>query len=173
MAEHNGVRVNDEEANAGGCQQIVNAGGVGAFRQPDAARLAPEMLNVISLTDFDLGAARFGAGHQRQKTVRCAAGDNVYCAGLLKRAKAVQDVAMITVLEHVARGGEVVEVHVRRGIHRLGILRAHDLFFAQLDELIKMVDVTLLQERIGQHLAQRRRQSQRHARPHAVEHTAF
>src|SRR5438132_4618523 len=63
VAEHDGVRVNDEEAYAGGSQQLINAGSVSTFRQPDAARLAPEMFNVILLADFDLCAAGFRARH--------------------------------------------------------------------------------------------------------------
>ena len=83
MAEHDGVRVNDEEANACVCQQFINAIRVSAFRQPDAARFAPEMFDVILLADFDLGAAGFDASHQRQKAMRRAAGDDVNRARFL------------------------------------------------------------------------------------------
>ena len=75
------------------------------------------MFHVISLTDFDLGAARFDTRHQRQEAVRRAAGDDVDGAGFLKRAKAVQDVPPVAILEHLAGGAEMVEVHVRRRVH--------------------------------------------------------
>ena len=36
-----------------------------------------------------------------------------------------------------------------------------------------MMHVAILQQRVGEHLAERRRQPQRDARPHAVHHAAF
>src|SRR5262249_16898312 len=55
-------------------------------------------------------------------------------------------------------GAEVIKIHPRGIVQRLAAASSHDLFFAQLDEPRQMSDIALLQERIGQHLAQRRRE---------------
>src|SRR5262249_15481479 len=53
--------------------------------------------------------------------------------------------------------------HPRRIVHRLAAASSRDLFFAQLDEPRQMADIALLQKRIGQHLAQRRREPERYS----------
>src|SRR6185503_16995475 len=92
IAKHYGVRVRDEEFYPRFFEQVINACVISAFGQPDAARRAPEMFYIIAAANFDLRAASFLPGHQRQKAVSRAAGDYFNRACFLKRAKPVDEI---------------------------------------------------------------------------------
>ena len=63
-------------------------------------------------------------------------------------------------------------IHLRQRMQRLVPMRAMGFFFRQFDQPFEMAHVTILQQRIEQHRAQRRRERQRQARFHAVRQPA-
>src|SRR5262249_23500527 len=139
-------------------QQLVDVSIVGAFGKPDSSRRSAKVLFVISAAHFDLSASRLDPRHQREKSVRRSAGDDVDRSRILKRSKTRENVSAVAVPKQVPAGAEVIKIHLRGIVQRLAAASSHDLFFAQLDEPRQMSDIALLQERIGQHLAQRRRE---------------
>src|ERR1017187_2541957 len=145
MAEHDAMRVHDEPADLGFLEKLFNAGHVRAFRQPDAARVTAEALAIVVARDHDLGANGFGMlGHQGQKTVRRAAGNDLELAHLLKLAERADEVAPVAVAERgagllktvVVDPGEIVESPVP--------FRAFDFLFGELNKPRDVADVTLL-----------------------------
>src|SRR5262249_41021971 len=82
--------------------------------------------------------------HERQKSVRCAAGDDFQFASLEKTAKAVDQVVAVLLDEHVTRPREAVVVHVGELIEVGLPARALDLLAGQRDEVIEMADIAVL-----------------------------
>ena len=79
------VGIQDEPADVGLLQEHFDAGGVGAFRQPDAARIAPETTAVMIARGENLRAeGRRMVGQQRQQAVRGGGGDDLQQARVLK-----------------------------------------------------------------------------------------
>ena len=77
LGVQNAVRVENEPADVRLLQKLLDAAGVGAFRQPDAARIAPETAAVMVARGEDLRAdGRRMVGHQRQQSVRGGGGDD-------------------------------------------------------------------------------------------------
>src|SRR5262249_54770941 len=120
-------------------------------------RFAAEMLYVVPLSNFDLGTPRFYPSHQRQKTVRRPACDDIDGPRILERPKTVYQIALIAPLEHLERCSEMIQVHPRRRIDRgpasFEAAGSHHLLFAQLDQLFEVSNIAVLQQRIDQHLA--------------------
>jgi hypothetical protein len=78
------------------CKNSSTPLGVGAFRQPDAARVAPEAAAVMVARREDLRAdGRRMAGHQRQQTVRGGGGDDFQQAFVLKFFEGGDEVAVV------------------------------------------------------------------------------
>jgi hypothetical protein len=83
------VGVGDEVFNAGRLQQFFDARLVRTFRKPNAARLSAEVLFVIRDGKFDLHSARLVCRDQGQKSVRCAARDDLERSFILQLAKGI------------------------------------------------------------------------------------
>src|ERR1039458_2722179 len=81
----NAMRVEDEPADVGLLQKFLDAAGVGAFRQPDVARIAPATTAVMVARGEDLRAnGRRMVRQERQQSVRGGGGDDFEDAGVLK-----------------------------------------------------------------------------------------
>ena len=81
----NAVRVEDEPADVRLLQKNFDAGNVGAFRQPDSARVAPEATAIMVARRQNLRAdGRWMIREQRQQSVRRAGGDDFQRAFVLK-----------------------------------------------------------------------------------------
>ena len=89
------VRVDDEPADVRLLQNLFHAVDVGAFRQPDAARVAAETTAVMVARDQDLRAdGRRMIRQQRQQRVRGGGGDDFQPARVLKFAERADEVAV-------------------------------------------------------------------------------
>ncbi len=102
--KHDAVRVGEEVADAGVAQQLVDAVGVAALRQPDAARPSAEVALELAAADLDLGTARLLVDdHQRHEAVRRGTGNQLELAGLEETPEAAEDVVAVLVDEDLAR----------------------------------------------------------------------
>ena len=100
---HDGVAIDDEPADIGFLKKLIDARGIGALRQPDAAGRATEAFLIMVLRNHDLRANGLRVfGHEGQKTVRCAAGDDFQLAGILEFAERGEEIAVIFINEDVA-----------------------------------------------------------------------
>ncbi len=164
LGVHDGVGVDDEPADFRLLQKLVDARRVGAFRQPDAARIAPEAFAVVVARDHDLRPDRLGVlGHQRQVAVRRAAGDDFEFARVLEFAESGEQVAVILVDENVAAIFQPVQVEPGELVELVVALGAVDFLVGQLDRLVDAADIAVLQKLVAQHRGQRRRD--RHGQP--------
>ena len=157
------MRVDEEVADRRLAQQLVDAGDVAAFAQPHAARAAAEVLLVEVGGDVDLGAdVGPVAVHQREERVRRRRRDDLDAARLLQAAERAHQIALVAA-PGVAQRLEAIVVHVREPVVvRLG-LGAFDLLLGELDQLVEVLGVAELQQVVGQHRDQRRRQRHRAA----------
>src|SRR5439155_4262977 len=128
------VRVRDKPTNVRLLQNEFHAGGVSAFGQPDAARIATKAGAVVVARRENLGADRRRMiGQQRQQRVRGGAGDDFQSAAFLEFAEradqipAVGDVGLADVDESLV-------IHFRERTAGGFPLRAVGFFFGQLDE---------------------------------------
>src|ERR1017187_3793520 len=154
MAEHDAMRVHDEPADLGFLEKLFDAGLVGAFRQPHAARVATETLAIVVAGDHDLSANRFGMlRHQGQKAVRRAACDDLELAHLLNLAEGADEVAPIAVAERGAGLLKTVVVEPSEIVEGPVPFRAFDFLFGEFNEPRDVADVTLLQQGIEEHRA--------------------
>ena len=155
---HDGVGVDDEPADFGLLEEFVDAGGVGAFGEPDAAGVASEAFAVVVAGDHDLGADGLGVlGHEREVAVGGAAGDDFEFAGVLEFAEGGEEVAVVAVDEDVAAVFEAVEVEPGEFVKLVVALGAVDFLVGELDGAVEDADVAVLEEFVAQHGGQRRR----------------
>ena len=82
-------------------------------------------------------------------------GDDFDNAGVLELAERAGEVFAVLVDEDIARGAEVVEVHLRGVAEFRHVARARDFPAAQIDQAVDVVHVPVLQQRVGEHLRQR------------------
>jgi len=155
-AEQQSVRIQKGEPDAVFLQDLVHSGSERAFGQPDPLRGTAEMTLVIVHGHADLGVTRFLADHERQISMGGAAGDDLQMAVILQAAEPFEQ-ASVAGVHDLADAVEVSPIHLggllERG--RQGP-RAVDFFFGQFDELVQPGAVTVHQELVGKHVAQRR-----------------
>ena len=145
-------------------QHFVDARSVAALRQPDALRPFAEMPFELPAADLDLGPDGVAVDvHQRQKAVRGAAGDDLQLAGLEEAAKAVEQVVVVLLDEHVAGPLKTLVVHLGQVMKLRLPAGAVDFLGGQGDQVVDVADVAVLQQRIAEHGRQRRRD--RHGQP--------
>jgi hypothetical protein len=173
LAEHDCVGVGDEEANAGIAKESVNSVIVGAFGQPDPLWGPAEVLLVIAAPNLYLSAPRFGPSHKRQKAVSRGTRNDLDGARLLQRPEPVDQILAVTVLKQITSGAKVLQIHPGRIVHRIVAPCAADFLLAKLDETRRVAQVSFLQQRIGQHLTERRSQPERYSGPDAISETPF
>ena len=160
--------VHEEVADRRLAQQFVDARDVAAFRQPHAARAAPEVPLVEVGRDVHLGAQPCPVAiEERKKGVGGRGGDDLEPARLLKAAKRSHQVPFVTA-PRVANRLEAVPIHLRQAmVVRLGT-RPVELLFGKLDQPVEIEGVALLQEIVGEHRDERRRERDRAAVRDAV-----
>jgi hypothetical protein len=108
--------------------------------------------------DHDLRADRLRVlRHQRQVTVRRAAGDDLQLARVLEFLERGQQIALVLVVENVPAILQPVQVKPRQLVELVVTLRAVDFLVRQLDALVHRADITVLQQLVAQHRGQRRR----------------
>jgi hypothetical protein len=150
-----------------------DAFGIGAFRQPDAARVAAETTAVMVARRQDLRAERRRmAGQQRQQRVRRGGGDDFHAAFVLEFAERADEIA-VPGLPRVADGNKPVVIHPRQFAEGAVPVRAVDFLFGQFDEAVEMPLVALRSSGSSSIAHKRRRERKRQARVHAVAPPAF
>ena len=164
----NAVRVHDEPADVRLLQNGVHALDVGAFRQPDAARVAAEPLVVVVARGEDLRAERRRMfGEQRQQRVRGGAGDDFQNAGVLEFAERADEVAVAAEISFQDAGEPAVIIPGER-LKPAVPARAFNFLFGQRDQIFQPARVTVAEQRGVQHRAKRGREREREPRGHAV-----
>ena len=131
-------------------------------------RAAPEVALVEVGRRVDLRANRRPvAVHQREERVRRGRGDDLEPPDVLQCAERPHQVAVVAA-PGVAQTAEAVAVHRRQTVVlRLG-LGALELLLGELDQIVQVLGVALLEQVVGQHRDQRRRQRHRHAEGNAI-----
>jgi hypothetical protein len=109
-AVEDGVGVGDEELDPRLAEITVVARIEGALGQPDAARRAAEVLEVVGAGNLDLGPLRRLVRHQRQIAVGRAAGDDLEIPRVLQLTEPADDVAPILPIEDVEAFAKVALV---------------------------------------------------------------
>ena len=169
IPKHDPVRIDHEPAQVRLREHPVEAGGVGAFRQPDAARVAAEGRAVVVPRDEDLRAHRLGELlHERQKAVRRRAGDDLEHAAILQRGECGDHVAMPALHVVAPALEQPVVVEARRLLQLALPRRALHLAPCQLDRALQIPLVAPVQQRVAQHVAERRRERHRELEGHPV-----
>jgi hypothetical protein len=166
------VGVHDEPADVRLLQDGLDALDVGAFREPDAARIAAEAAPVVVTRGEDLRADGGRVVQQRQQRVRGGGGDDFEAALLLKLAERADEVAAVGEVSG-AQAREPVVIHPRELAELAVPVRAVDFLVGQFQQAFKMPHVAVLQERVQQHRAERGRERERQARLHALREPAF
>ena len=155
-----GVRIDEEETDVLRCEVAIDPRSVAALRQPDAARIPPEMHPVMHAGDLDLRADRLLVDHQGEKTVGGAASDDLHRPGVLKALEGAHQIPAIPIVEEAAQmvevlavmPGERAELRVRAG--------AMDLLVAELAEQVEPLRIARHEQLVAQHSDQGRRQRQ-------------
>src|SRR5450432_273046 len=163
IGEQDAVRVDEEVPDRGLAQQLVDAGHVAALAEPHAARAVAEVVLIEIGRDVDLGAdVRPVAIHEREERVRRRRRDDLDAPRGLQPLESAHEIAVVRA-PGVAQATKPVVIHVREAVVvRLG-LGALDLLFTELDELVEVLRVPDLEEVVGQHRDERRRQRDRAA----------
>jgi len=140
-------------------QKLFDARHIGAFGQPDAARVATETFAVVIASDHDLGADRFRIiGHQRQVTVCRSAGDDPRaCQRSWNLRNALMRLRPYLSTKTSRQFSRPVMIEPGQFVESLIETRAVDFLTAKLEEFVERADVAILQERIHEHRAQGRR----------------
>ena len=152
------VRVEDEPADVRLLQKLFDPLHVGAFRQPDAARVAPETTAVMVARGQNLRAeGRRMVRQQRQQSVRGGGGDDFNPAFVLELLEGVDQIAAAGA-PGVADLAETVMIHPGEFVERAVPVGAVDFLFRQFDQAVQMPLVAVAQQRVEQHRTQRRRE---------------
>src|SRR5262245_40553349 len=106
IGEQNAVSIGEEVLDAGVAQEFIHAGAIATLGEPDALRSPPKGPLKLAGAEFNLHSGRGFVGHERQKSVRRAAGDEFELAALEKPPKAIDQVIAILVDEDMPRAGE-------------------------------------------------------------------
>ena len=102
--------------------------------------------------------------------MRGAAGDDFKLAQVLELPEGGDEIAAVLFLEHEAGVPEQLEIHSCQGVELGLVLRAFDLLPGKLDQPADMTEIALLEQRIGEHGDEGRRQAHGEAEIHAVVH---
>jgi hypothetical protein len=115
-----------------------------------------------------LGAARFHSGDEREEAVRRGAGHDLADARRLQFTKTADEVLLIDFVPEFGGAAQMLAIHARGGGKLARVeSRAGDLFFGERGEVFEMACVASLQQRIGEHLAERGREVQGETRASA------
>src|SRR5262249_12856825 len=108
--------------------------------------------------DLDLGADGIPVRlHERKEAVRGAAGDQLQLAGLEETPKAVDEVVAVLIDKNFAGAAEAIVVHPGQVIEFRLPAGALDSLPGERYQVVDVTNVEILQERIGQHGGQGRR----------------
>ena len=163
------MRVHEEVLQAGVFQQLIEALHVTALGQPDAFGPFAEVPLEFPTADLNLSAASvFVDYHQRHETMRGGAGHDFELAGLKEAPKAVEEVVAVLIDEHLAGAREAVVIHLGQRMKLRRPAGAFQFLVGEGDEVVEMADVAILQQRIGEHGGQRRRDGHGETPVHAV-----
>ncbi len=155
---HDRVGIDHEPADVGFLQKLLDARGVGALGEPDAAWVAAKTFAVVIARDEDLSTDRFRIlGHQRQIAVSRAASDDLQLARILEFAERREQVLIVLIDEDVAAIFQAVEIEPGEFVELVIALGAVDFLVRELDRFIDTLDVAVLQQLIAQHSRERRR----------------
>jgi hypothetical protein len=170
IGEEDAVRVDEEVADGRLAQQLVDAGHVPALAQPHAARPKPEVTLVQIGRGVHLGSNGGPVAiHEREERVRRRRGDDLDAPCRLQPLEGAHEITLVAA-PHVAQRPEAVVVHVRQPVVVRLALRAIDLLLTELDELVQVLRVANLQQVVGQHRDERRRQRHRAAEGDVIAH---
>ena len=162
------VGIQEEETQTRFRQIPVEARDVRALRKPDPARPSAEMFLVIPHRNLNLRAPGPGVQNVRQERVRRRARHDLEVTGRLQVCEGAQNVPVQPVLVQIVDPGEMVPVQLRRGTEGRHQRRPHEFLFRQLAQPAEVLRASLLQKRIRQHLAQRRREAHRQTERHPL-----
>ena len=95
------------------------------------------------------------------------AGDDFQCAGVLKCGEGGDEI-FLAGEPGFANLREAMVVEVREFVQGFVPVRAMRFFFGEVDEFLEVARVTILQERIEEHGAERGREREREAGIHAI-----
>ena len=100
--------------------------------------------------------------HKRHHAVRCSAGDDLNLAHILKFLESVNKILAVFIDESVINATQLAAVHLS-SLVKFCIACSLQLLVRQLDQFIEISDKSVLQQRITEHLAQRRRNRHRNS----------
>ena len=157
------MAVHEEVADRRLAQQLVDARHVTTFAQPHAGRPAAEVLLVVVGGHVHLGAqGRPVAVEQWEEGVRRRRGDDLEPARVLQLAERRHDVAIVAA-PGVAQAVEAAAIHLGQAMV-LGLgLGALQLLLGEQDQIVEVVGVAHLEQVVGEHRDERRRQRNRAA----------
>ena len=139
-------------------QQLVDAGHVAALREPHAARATPEVPLVEVGRHVNLGAQRRPVAiEERKEGVGGGGGDDLHPTRLLEAPERADQVPLVGA-PGVANRLEAIPVHLGQTmVVRLGP-GPLELLLGELDQAVEVARVALLQEVVGEHRDERRRE---------------
>ncbi len=167
------VGVDEEVADSGLAQELVDGGHVAALAEPHAGRPAAEVLLVEIRGHVHLRPDRRPVAiHQREEGVRGGGGDHLQPAGVAQLPERAHQIAVVAA-PGVAQRQEAIAVHPCQPlVVGLG-LRADDLLLAELDQLVEVRRVARLQQVVRHHADQRGRERDGAPVGHAVRDQAL
>ncbi len=150
--------VHEEVPDRGLAQQLVDARHVAALREPHAARATPEVPLVEIGRHVNLGAQRRPVAiEERKEGVGGGGGDDLQPARLLEAPERADQVPLVGA-PGVANRLEAIPVHLGQTmVVRLGSGPV-ELLLAELDQPVEVAGIALLQEVVGEHRDERRRE---------------
>ncbi len=157
-AEEDAVRVGEEVLDADLLEELVDTGGVAAFGKPDAPRPAAEMPLVMIRRDLELCSGRVPVRHERQEAVCRGAGDDLEFSLVLEFPEGGDERAVVPFQEYLPRPGQSPVVHERELVELGRPARPLDLPPREIYQLVQVAQVTVLEERVGHHGDERRRE---------------
>ena len=89
--------------------------------------------------------------------MRGGAGDDLQLAGFEEAPEAVEKIVVVLLHEHVAAAREAVHVHLGQPVEFRLPARPFQFLAGQRDQVVDVANVAILQQRIGQHARQGRR----------------
>ena len=151
VGQQDAVGVDEEVPDRRLAQQLVDARGISAFREPHPPWPAAEVPLVQVRRDVYLRAQRRPVAiEQWKKRVGGRGGDDLEPTSLLEAAKGPHQIPLVAA-PGVTNRLEAIPVHLRQPVVlRLGA-RAVELSFGELDQTVEVTGVALLQEVVGEH----------------------
>jgi hypothetical protein len=158
------VGVDDEPADFGFLQMILQSGIVGTLREPDATWVPSKAVPVIVSGDLNLGANRLRKFlHQGEESVGSSTGDDFQNANVLKFSKCCNEVPMVAVTKKMTAVMETVVIKARERVEGGVIFCPVQFFACEFNLLFESVDITILKEGVAQHRTEGR--GHRHGKP--------